>query len=60
MCWLAIDEPSSSAILPKSSHHYGSTRDGPAEAQRLGRLYEAAADWESSVITNGRLVTGRN
>jgi len=27
---------------------------------RLGGLYEKAADWESFVITGGRLVTGQN
>ena len=30
------------------------------ELKRLGGLYEKAADWESFVVTDGRLVTGQN
>ena len=30
------------------------------ELKRLGGLYEKAADWESFVIVDGRLVTGQN
>ena len=30
------------------------------ELKRLGGLYEKAADWESFVITDGKLITGQN
>jgi putative intracellular protease/amidase len=30
------------------------------ELKRLGGLYEKAADWQSFVIVDGRLVTGQN
>ena len=30
------------------------------ELKRLGGLYEKAADWESFVVVDGRLVTGQN
>jgi putative intracellular protease/amidase len=30
------------------------------ELKRLGGLYEKSADWESFVVTDGRLVTGQN
>jgi putative intracellular protease/amidase len=30
------------------------------ELKRLGGLYQKAADWESFVIVDGRLVTGQN